>query len=185
MTKMNNTISMNDIVANVVAGHAIVLDRDKDAKVARGFCNAAKVDVYTKLMCDIVLIGTLKSGGLEKGQVMKLKAAMLANGITEACATRYCANANGVIKECPEIAAIARNGRHELTAYFAEKEIDTETKIRALHVKPDCPLKALAERVVKLSTDDYATFAEWVRVLQEIEAAKVAPMGEVELAGEE
>jgi len=179
-----NTLNLNDIVARVAMGHAVVMERDKDAKAARGFCNEAKVEVYAGLMADIVVVGTLKSGGLEKGQVMKLKDLMLANGITDACATRYCANANGVIKNCPEIREIARNGKRELLDWFAENDIDTETKIRALHVAPVDPLEALAKRIAELSDDDYATVAERVRVLKEL-AAAAAKDGDVELASEE
>ena len=181
---MINSMNLNDVVANVLVGHAIVMERDKDAKAARGFCNEAKVNVYAGLMADIVGVGTLKSGGLEKGQVMKLKDLMLANGITESCATRYCANANGVIKNCPEVREVARKGKHELLTWFNDNDIDTETKIRALHVAPVDALEALAKRIAELSDDDYATVAERVRVLKEIAAAS-AKGDDVELASEE
>lgn len=181
---MTNNLSLNDIVARVKIDHGVVMERDKDAKAARGFCNEAKVVVYAGLMADMVTIGTLKSKGLEKGQVMKLKELMLAGGITDAIATRYCANANGVIKNCPEVRDVALRGKLALLDWFSENDIDTETKIRALHVAPVDPLEALAKRIAELSDDDFATVAERVRVLKELAAAS-GKGGDEELASED
>lgn len=182
----NTTRTINDIVSSIRYSHGIVVDLGVERKGINGAINVAKLEVYAEFIAAIAEIGTLKGGGLTKKQSGLMQQGMLAAGISEACVTRYSANSNGAYKASEELRAAAKYGKGEVIAWFKSKEIDTETKIRALHVAPVDPMEVLARRVADLTEEEYATLVARVAAIKEEKAGTPASEieGEVELASE-
>lgn len=178
---MNQIRSINEIVSSIHASHGVVLDLTADRKVLNGAIHMAKIEVYAEFIAAIAEIGTLKGGGLTKKQSGLMQQGLLAAGISEACVTRYSANSNGAYKACEELRVAAKGGKHEVIAWFKSKEIDTETKIRALHVAPVDPMEVLARRVADLTEEEYATLVARVAAIKEEKAGPVSS----EVDGEE
>jgi hypothetical protein len=180
----NITRSINDIVSSIRASHGIVLDLGAERKELNGAINVAKIEVYAEFIAAIAEIGTLKGGGLTKKQSGLMQQGMLAAGISEACVTRYSANSNGAYKASEELRAAAKYGKAEVIAWFKAKEIDTETKIRALHVAPIDPLEVLARRVADLTEDQYTTLVDRVAAIKVEKAGVASEVESEELASE-
>ena len=183
---MNQVRSINEIVSSIRASHGTVLELGAERKELNGAINSAKIVVYAEFIAAIAEIGTLKGGGLTKKQSGLMQQGLLAAGISEACVTRYSANSNGAYKASEELRNAAKEGKQGVIAWFAAKEIDTETKIRALHVAPVDPLEVLARRVADLTEEQYEALVARVAAIKEEKAGTPVSEaeGDVELASE-
>jgi hypothetical protein len=181
---MINVRSINEIVSSIRSSHGIVLDLGAERKDLNGAINVAKIEVYAEFVAAIAEIGTLKGGGLTKKQSGLMQQGLLAAGISEACVTRYSANSNGAYKACEGLRDAAKGGKETVISWFKANEIDTETKIRALHVAPVDPLEVLARRVADLTEEQYAALVARVAAIKEEKAPVVSELEEEELASE-
>ena len=181
---MNQIRSINEIVASLHASHTAVLAWGEDRKTANLGMNKAKMAVYADFIAAIAEIGKLAGGGLTKKQSGLMQQGLLAAGVTEACVTRYSANSNGAFKASKELRDAAKGGSHSVLAWFEANKIDTETKIRALHVAPVDALEALARKVADLSEEEYAALVTRVAAIKEEKAPVVSEIEEEELASE-
>ena len=169
---MSNIRSIRDIVALLSASHAAVISKGDERKAANAGMNKAKMHVYANFIAAIAEIGELDGGGLTKKQSGLMQQGLLAAGISDACVTRYSANSNGAFKASKELRDAAESGASSVLAWFKANKIDTETKIRALHVAPVDALKILARKVADLNEEDYATLVVQVAEMKGLEATQ-------------
>ena len=154
-----NTISLDEIISQIRDREIDIAHLKGDVLAGKKAMDAAKLPAYAEVLA---FIGSNTGGTLDglrtfwtKRTAGAFREGLVAAGVTPASAKRYSENAVGAFRVNDDLRRASAEGRAHVMAWFDGMKINSERAIKAMVSKPVDPLDALAERVGKLSQDQY------------------------------
>jgi hypothetical protein len=191
---MQNTITLEEIINQVRDREIDIAHLKGDLVAGKKAMDAAKLPAYAEVLA---FLGSNTGGTLEglrtfwtKRTAGAFREGLAASGVTPASAKRYSENAVGAFRVNDDLRRASAEGRAHVMAWFEATKITSERAIKQMISKPADPIEALADRVAKLSQDQYEQLVVRVATLQgvakrESAAKRAREQGDVEVIASE
>lgn len=162
-----NAFSVDDIVAAVMVHEAPAISWRGEAKELNGAAKVNRLRAHAALMHRVAVVGL---DNWHRGMSGTLKAALIAKGATKDVAKAISEVGQGVLAADDDILSAAVAGEAELLALFEERDIKTESALKAIWKPPVEEYVRLAAAVHKLDEHARAAFHAALKALEEKDA---------------
>jgi hypothetical protein len=191
---MQNTITLEEIINQVRDREIDIAHLKGDLVAGKKAMDAAKLPAYAEVLA---FLGSNTGGTLEglrtfwtKRTAGAFREGLTASGVTPASAKRYSENAVGAFRVNDDLRRASAEGRAHVMAWFEVTKITSERAIKQMISKPTDPIETLADRIAKLSQDQYGQLVVRVATLQgvakrEAAAKRAREQGDVEVIASE